>query len=82
MPPRVTDVRSMPGDFVMPRGGRPIRVYLDCGYDSGSAGAVSASSIGIVVSTFARAWTYVLWSNPSIMGWIDDGHLRRLRNHE
>jgi hypothetical protein len=42
------------------------------------AGVVMPGSLGLVISAnheTAKFYTYVLWSMPCIMGWIEDGFL-------
>jgi hypothetical protein len=82
---KVSDVRGKPGDIVMPRGGQPIAVWRDIsvrgeqGLDrSRIAGVIMPTSVGMIIATHMTAWTYVLWSVPCIIGWVQDGELRRL----
>jgi hypothetical protein len=78
-----TDVRGMPGDMVMPRGGRPIAIYAspmpqNNDADFRSLAKADANAIGIIIATNSQAWTYVLWCGSGLLGWALDGSLRKL----
>lgn len=84
------DRRPRPGDFVMPRGGKPIEVWRHVDPRTNGptpvqrAGTVAQDALGLVIGSLMQpkagmqCWTYVLWSNPTIIGWTYDGMLRAL----
>lgn len=77
---RVTDVRGKPGDIVMVRGASFVKVFQHPSNDTGQvAQHVSRRALGLIVSVHATAWTYVLWSDPSVLGWVADGFLRTVK---
>lgn len=70
----------MPGEIVLVRGGKPIDVWHAPGEGPPNrVGVVMPTSMGIIVAVHQRAWTYVLWSMPCILGWVPDGVLRRVK---
>jgi len=77
-----TDKRGVPGDLVSVRGGRPVNVYRthDMSSTKGNlAGQVGAKAFGMIVSASTQGHTYVLWSDPCLLGWVWDGSLRSVR---
>lgn len=83
------DVRGIPGDIVLIRGGRPIDVWDRPGGYGGvpsvavaRVGVVDPKASGLIIAVHERAWTYVLWSTPCIMGWVPDGILRKVKLDE
>ena len=78
------DTRCNPGDIVTVRGVRPIKLFTFDGNDTNSAtstGMASPGSLGIVIS--ARPpnhpnLSYVIFSSPHSLGWVNDGELRKL----
>ena len=81
--PRVTDTRGTPGELVMLRGASEVHIWAtpesrvqDAVRDH--VAVAQPGSIGMIVSVNEPGWTYVLWSRPNVIGWINDGALRRV----
>lgn len=74
---KVTDTRPAPGELVIPRSSAGTSVHREP-QDPAVQVEVPAASLGFVVSTHAMGWTYVLWSDPIVIGWSADGWLRRI----
>jgi hypothetical protein len=78
----------MPGDIVLLRGNQARDVWAVPNSPNVTpeklqrAGVVMPGSLGLVISSAHRDqhrfYTYVLWSMPMIMGWIEDGFLTRV----
>lgn len=81
IPPKrkFTDQRGCPGELVLLRGTKSAQIWrdLECKQPAGVAIPNSTGLIVCVEKTF-KQFTYVLWSNPCIAGWISDGLLRRI----
>jgi hypothetical protein len=80
----ISDARGKPGDIVLVRGGQPITIWRSLFAETNenranTAGRVSVRSLGIIISVGTAGFTYVLWSNPCIAGWTNDGHLRPVK---
>ena len=79
-----TDSRGVPGDLVLVRGNRDIRVFQEQPVSGNitqrlqPVGIVNKKSIGMIVCLDDMGCTYVLWSNPCLCGWVYDGELRRV----
>jgi len=73
------DPRPVPGDMVLLRGNQPRDVWADpTSKPPHRSGVIVPGALGIVVSAShesAKFYTYVLWSCPMVMGWIEDGFL-------
>lgn len=74
---KVSDVRGMPGEMVMTRGGTPIAVYPTPKLPAVVSGWIRPEMLGMILSVSVKGWTYVLWSTPLLIGWTSDGNLRR-----
>ena len=82
----VEDVRGVPGDIVLTRGPSPINVWdvHRSGGGRGVIGVVNPGAMGIIICVYSKeatpdanpGFTYVLWSNPILLGWVPDGRLR------
>lgn len=83
-----SDVRGKPGDIVLLRG-LFSRAIWDHDPTGSTKFALTEDlrgmlireharpgSMGIIVHTNFSHYTYVLWSNPYILGYVDDGYLR------
>lgn len=79
--PRVSDSRGKPGEIVLVRGGQPVNVWETPGIDKPRrVGVVMPKGLGVIIGVNERAWTYVLWSMPRVIGWVPDGVLRTVRS--
>jgi len=76
----INDTRPKPGDIVMVRGNNPLDVWAVPA--SQRSGVVMPESLGLVISAahvdIHRFYSYVLWSCPTICGWVQDGFLRKV----
>ena len=74
------DAYSVPGDIVILRGAEPTALFADPNTPTiqYKIGTVLPTSFGVVVSS-SGPWRCVLWSVPSLVGWLYDGHLRKLK---
>lgn len=79
-PTRFTDRRGVPGEMVVNRMSGWINVWRGATEDKGHAGIVNGGAIGMIlcVEKAYKQYTYVLWSDPCIVGWVSDGYLRRV----
>lgn len=78
--PKPNDVRGLPGDIVLIRGGQPIDIWQTPGVmPNARVGVVMPTMTGFIIAVHERAWTYVLWSMPLIIGWVPDGMLRKVK---
>lgn len=75
----------MPGDIVMLRGANHAKLHKlyvgDLANNTLLETSITHHSIGVVISTNPPEFsymTYVVFSNPCRMGWINDGALRKL----
>lgn len=82
------DKKPIPGELVMLRGKDPRAVWSG---PNAKSGIIMPGSVGLVISTNGEAampnaltpatwrfYTYVLWSMPCIVGWIEDGFVKRI----
>lgn len=86
--PKPTDTKPKPGDIVLLRGNQPRDVWAVPNSPNVTpeklqrAGVVMPGALGLVVSSAHpdqhRFYSYILWSMPSILGWIEDGFLRKV----
>lgn len=76
---RLNDSRGYPGELVMLRGIAGASIWREP-RNTNSAGIVIPGSIGMIICCDEKykQYTYVLWSNPCLCGWIEDGRLRRI----
>lgn len=76
--PKVTDTMPMPGELVMSRIAGGLTACKEPDNSADAVGTVTGASLGFVVSSNVRGWTYVMWSSPTVIGWVPDGLLRRI----
>jgi hypothetical protein len=84
--PKPTDTKPKPGDIVLLRGTSPRAVWAISNSPTdlktmNRVGVVMPGALGLIISSAAhkdqyRFYTYVLWSTPCILGWIEDGLVR------
>ena len=76
------DKPGVAGDCVSIRGGQAVSVYRTYEMSSTNAnfvGKVGPKAFGLIVSASTQGHTYVLWSDPCVLGWVWDGNLRSVR---
>ncbi len=83
-----SDGKPLPGDMVLLRGTAPRDVWAVPNSPNVTAeklqraGTVKPGALGLVISAAHndqhRFYTYVLWSEPCVCGWIEDGFLRKV----
>lgn len=78
--PKFKEERPMPGDMVRIRGTTAQPIWAEPGTQR--AGIVMPNSVGLVISSSHqsphRSYAYVLWSIPTVCGWIPDGVMERV----
>lgn len=76
-----SDSRGKPGDIVLVRGTHHVVSWGELGQAGGNPdsvrnGMIPPGALGLIVSIDMPGFTYVLWSVPSVAGWVLDGYLR------
>jgi len=71
-----------PGDIVLVRGDEPVSVWSSVSAGEllvvrSRLGVVMPGGLGLVINR-RRDYTYVLWSMPSVLGYVSDGYLRKV----
>lgn len=83
IPPKkfLSDSRGKPGELVVLRGTKTCSIFrVPSSMGADIAGTANPGSMGMIICIDKRyrEYTYVLWSDPCVVGWIQDGYLRRI----